>query len=63
MPAAGGAPLLREARTTVVLALPLVFGHVSTGLIGFVDSVLAGRHGANTLAAVAVGVAVGAACT
>ncbi len=55
--AAGGAPLLREARTTVVLALPLVFGHVSTGLIGFVDSVLAGRHGANTLAAVAVGAA------
>jgi multidrug resistance protein, MATE family len=48
-------PLLREARTTFVLALPLIFGHVSTGLIGFVDSVLAGRHSANTLAAVAVG--------
>jgi multidrug resistance protein, MATE family len=46
---------LREVRTTFVLALPLIFGHVSTGLIGFVDSVLAGRHGANTLAAVAVG--------
>jgi MATE family multidrug resistance protein len=51
----GRAPLLREARTTFVLALPLIFGHVSTGLIGFVDSVLAGRHSANTLAAVAVG--------
>jgi MATE family multidrug resistance protein len=49
------APLAREVRTTFVLALPLVFGHVSTGLIGFVDSVLAGRHSANTLAAVAVG--------
>src|SRR5688572_6744846 len=49
------APLTREARTTFVLALPLIFGHVSTGLIGFVDSVLAGRHSANTLAAVAVG--------
>lgn len=49
------APLAREVRTTFVLALPLIFGHVSTGLIGFVDSVLAGRHSANTLAAVAVG--------
>jgi MATE family multidrug resistance protein len=49
------APFAREVRTTFVLALPLVFGHVSTGLIGFVDSVLAGRHSANTLAAVAVG--------
>jgi MATE family multidrug resistance protein len=49
------APLVREVRTTFVLALPLIFGHVSTGLIGFVDSVLAGRHSANTLAAVAVG--------
>jgi MATE family multidrug resistance protein len=47
--------LLREARTTFALALPLIFGHVSTGLIGFVDSVLAGHHSANTLAAVAVG--------
>jgi MATE family multidrug resistance protein len=49
--------LASEVRTTAVLALPLVLGHVSTGLIGFVDSVLAGRHGANTLAAVAVGAA------
>lgn len=47
--------LIRELRATFVLALPLIFGHVSTGLIGFVDSVLAGRHSANTLAAVAVG--------
>jgi MATE family multidrug resistance protein len=52
------APLWREIRTTFVLALPLVFGHVSTGLIGFVDSVLAGRHSATTLAAVAVGSAI-----
>jgi multidrug resistance protein, MATE family len=44
-----------EMRTTFVLALPLIFGHVSTGLISFVDSVLAGRHSANTLASVAVG--------
>jgi len=45
----------REMRTTFVLALPLIFGHVSTGMISFVDSVLAGRHSANTLASVAVG--------
>lgn len=56
-PAVGAPTLLREVRGTFVLALPLVFGHVSTGLIGFVDSVLAGRHGADTLAAVAVGAA------
>lgn len=59
MPASSAslAPIAREVKTTFVLALPLVLGHVSTGLIGFVDSVLAGRHGANTLASVAVGTA------
>ncbi|MCA0395410.1 MAG: MATE family efflux transporter [Proteobacteria bacterium] len=46
-----------EVRTTAVLAAPLVAGHLSTGLIGFVDNVIAGRHGTNTLAAVAVGTA------
>lgn len=51
------APLLRECGSTFKLALPLVFGHVSTALIGFTDSVLAGRHSANTLAGVAVGAA------
>src|SRR5690606_8600845 len=50
-------PLAREIRSTFKLALPLIFGHVATGMIGFVDSVLAGRHSANTLAAVAVGTA------
>jgi len=50
--------LRREMRTTLVLALPLILGHVSTGLIGFVDAVLAGRHSANTLASVAVGAAI-----
>lgn len=49
------ARLAREMRVTAGLALPLVAGHVATGLIGFVDTVLAGRHNANTLAAVAVG--------
>ena len=50
--------LRREMRTTLVLAFPLILGHVSTGLIGFVDAVLAGRHSANTLASVAVGAAI-----
>ena len=46
-----------EVRTTAVLAAPLVAGHVSTGAIGFVDSVIAGHHGTTTLAAVSVGTA------
>ena len=46
-----------EVRTTAVLAAPLVAGHLATGLIGFVDSVIAGHHGTNTLASVAVGTA------
>lgn len=47
----------RELRTSATLAAPLVLGHLSTGLIGFVDSVIAGHHGTQTLAAVAVGTA------
>lgn len=46
-----------EVRATAILAAPLVGGHVATGLIGFVDSVIAGRHGTATLAAVSVGAA------
>ncbi len=46
-----------EVRATAVLAAPLVAGHFATGLIGFVDSVIAGRHGTATLAAVSVGTA------
>lgn len=49
--------LLREMRLSGTLAAPLIMGHLSTGLIGFVDSVIAGRHGTQTLAAVAVGTA------
>jgi MATE family multidrug resistance protein len=49
--------LLAEVRTSAVLAAPLVCGHLSTGLIGFVDSVIAGHHGTATLASVAVGTA------
>src|SRR5690554_5042089 len=47
----------RELRVTAVLAGPLVAGHVATGLIGLVDSLIAGRHGTATLAAVSVGTA------
>ncbi|GHH58726.1 MATE family efflux transporter [[Pseudomonas] boreopolis] len=46
-----------EVRATLLLALPLVLGHVSTGLIGFVDNVIAGHHGTDTLAAVTIGTA------
>ncbi len=51
-------PRLRdEVRTSARLAAPLVGGHLSTGLIGFVDSVIAGHHDTRTLAAVSVGTA------
>ncbi len=46
-----------EVRATVHLALPLVLGHLSAGLIGFVDNVIAGHHSTDTLAAVTVGTA------
>ena len=46
-----------ELRASAVLAAPLIAGHLSTGLIGFVDSAIAGHHGTATLAAVAVGTA------
>ncbi|MDB6163403.1 MAG: multidrug transporter MatE [Xanthomonadaceae bacterium] len=49
--------LANEVRTSAILAAPLVAGHLSTGLIGFVDSVIAGHHGTRTLASVAVGTA------
>ena len=46
-----------EVRATAALAAPLALGHVSTGLIGFVDSAIAGHHRTDTLASVAVGTA------
>ncbi|MBS7457020.1 MATE family efflux transporter [Coralloluteibacterium stylophorae] len=48
-------PVAQELRTTALLALPIVLGHVSSGLIGFVDTVLAGAHGTATQAGVTVG--------
>ncbi|TWG88387.1 MATE family multidrug resistance protein [Luteimonas sp. J16] len=56
-PPASPARLRDEVRTSAVLAAPLVAGHLATGLIGFVDNVIAGRHGTSTLAGVAVGTA------
>ena len=52
------ARLLREMRATWLLALPLVLGQLSAVAMNVVDTLLAGRHGALTLAGVAVGSAV-----
>jgi MATE family multidrug resistance protein len=46
-----------EVRQSARLAAPLAVGHLSHGLVGFVDAVVAGHHGTTTLAAVAVGTA------
>ena len=46
-----------EVARTARLAAPLAAGHLSHGLVGFVDAVVAGHHGTDTLAAVAVGTA------
>jgi len=56
-PPSHSAPLGSEVRRTATLALPLVLGHVSTGLISLVDNVIAGHHGTLTLASVTVGTA------
>ncbi|MGH8083004.1 MAG: MATE family efflux transporter [Lysobacter sp.] len=56
-PSFSRAGLAGEIRTTLVLAAPLVAGHVSTGLIGFVDNTLAGHHSTATLASVTIGTA------
>ena len=57
LPPAQAPRFTRELRTSATLAAPLVLGHLSTGLIGFVDSVIAGHHGTRTLAAVSVATA------
>lgn len=52
------APRLRdEVRITTRLAAPLAAGHISTGLIGLVDSVVAGHYSTAALAGVSVGTA------
>ena len=45
----------RELRATFVLAWPLVLGQLAAMFMGVVDSILAGHHGLDTLAAVTVG--------
>jgi len=50
--------LAQDLRRTATLAVPLVLGHLSAGLIGFIDNVIAGQHGTNTLAGSAIGTAV-----
>jgi MATE family multidrug resistance protein len=50
--------VLREMRATWLLALPIVLGQLSSVGMGVLDTVLAGRHGQTTLAAVAIGSAV-----
>jgi len=52
------ARLFHEMRATWLLALPLVLGQLSAVALSVVDTLLAGRHGALTLAGVAVGSAV-----
>jgi len=52
------ARLLRELRISLVLALPMVLGQLSSMAMNIVDTVLAGRHGKITLAAVGVGSAI-----
>ncbi len=46
-----------EVRSSARLAAPLAAGHLSHGLVGVVDTVVAGHHGTASLAAVAVGAA------
>ncbi|PJK03161.1 MATE family efflux transporter [Lysobacteraceae bacterium NML75-0749] len=48
-------PFSHEISRTAKLAAPLVAGHMATGMVGLVDSLIAGRHSTATLAAVSVG--------
>jgi MATE family multidrug resistance protein len=50
--------VLRETRTTLLLAIPIVIGQVSQMLMGVTDSVMIGRTGAVPLAASSFGVGV-----
>lgn len=50
--------LLQESRVSFKLALPIALGQLASMAMSVVDTLLAGRHGAITLAAVAVGSAI-----
>jgi MATE family multidrug resistance protein len=47
--------LRRELRATALLSAPLVIGQLSSMGMNVIDTVLAGRHGTETLAAIGVG--------
>ena len=49
---------VREMWVSFVLAWPLALGQLATMLMSVVDSILAGRHGLTTLAAVTVGTSI-----
>ena len=49
------ARLKRELRATALLSAPLVVGQLSSMGMNVIDTVLAGRHGTQTLAAIGVG--------
>jgi len=51
------ARLRDDVARTARLAAPLAAGHLSHGLVGFIDTVVAGHHGTATLASVSVGAA------
>ncbi|HOV95161.1 MAG TPA: MATE family efflux transporter [Thermomonas sp.] len=51
------ARFLHEVRRTARLAAPLAAGHLASGLVSFVDALIAGHHGTATLAAMSVGTA------
>ena len=44
-----------DVARTARLAAPLAAGHLASGLVSFVDALVAGHHGTATLAAVSVG--------
>lgn len=52
------ARLRREVRASLMLAVPVIIGQTSAVAMNVVDTLLAGRHGALTLAGVGVGSAV-----
>ena len=50
-PSADSPRFADEVRQSARLAAPLAAGHLSHGLVAFVDTVVAGRHGTTTAAA------------
>lgn len=50
--------LFQESRVSFKLALPIAIGQLASMAMSVVDTLLAGRHGATTLAAVAIGSAI-----